>query len=331
LLWLRSSNRNPQHVQQKGRASLSAQRPIVVVGSINLDLVGRAERIPTPGETLLGKDFATHPGGKGANQAVAVARLGYPVRMIGRLGDDGFGTQLREHLTSAGVDVAGVRTSPGSSGVAIIVVAATGENSIVVIPGANALLTPQDLNESLDLLGSASVVLTQLETPLPTILHLAELCLRLGVPLILDPAPAQALPKELLSKVAWFTPNETEAAFYTGNSSETNPAATANELMGTGLTNLVLKLGSRGAYLAMADGEHHRIASFPVDAVDSTAAGDCFNGAFATGLALHMTPAESARFAAAAAALSVTRFGAQPSMPSRADVQRLLDSHPLSQ
>ncbi len=309
---------------------MSAEKPIVVVGSMNLDLVARAARIPAPGETILGEDFATHPGGKGANQAVAVARLGYPVRMIGRVGEDGFGTQLRESLTSAGVDIEGVRISPGSSGVAVIVVAATGENSIVVIPGANALLTPQDLDHSVDTIRSASVVLTQLETPLPTILHLADLCLQLGVPLILDPAPAQELPKDLLPKVTWFTPNETEAAFYTGTSDHTNPEARASELMGMGLTTLVLKLGSRGAYLATPEGQRHRIASFPVRAVDTTAAGDCFNGAFATGLALHMPPPEAARFASAAAAFSVTRFGAQPSMPSRTDVERLLDSNPAN-
>jgi ribokinase len=308
---------------------LQKDKPIVVVGSINIDLVARAASIPAPGETLLGQDFATHPGGKGANQAVAVARLGYPVRLIGRLGEDGFGAQLREHLTRSGVDIAGVKTSPGSSGVAVIVVAATGENSIVVLPGANALLTPRDLDESIDTLRSASVVLTQLETPLPTILHLAELCQRLKVPLILDPAPAQALPKELLSKVAWFTPNETEAAFYTGTSGPADPEATASALMELGLTHLVLKLGSRGACIATSDGDRHRIPSFPVRAVDTTAAGDAFNGAFATGLALGMTPAEGARFAAAAAALSVTRPGAQPSMPSRADVRQLLDSNPV--
>jgi ribokinase len=307
---------------------LSAERPIVVVGSINIDLVARAPRIPAPGETLLGNDFATHPGGKGANQAVAVARLGYPVRMIGRVGDDAFGEQLRQHLMDSGVDVAAVRTSQGSSGVAVIVVAATGENSIVVIPGANALLTPHDLDQSIDILRSASAVLAQLETPLETILHLAELCRRERVPLILDPAPAQALPKELLSKVAWFTPNETEAAFYTSTSDGADPAATASELMKLGLTNLVLKLGSRGACLALPNGQRHLIPSFPVKAIDTTAAGDCFNGAFATGLALGMSPAESARFAAAAAALSVTRLGAQPSMPSRAEVQHFLYSDP---
>jgi len=307
---------------------LSANKPIVVVGSLNIDLVARASRIPAPGQTLLGADFATHPGGKGANQAVAVARLGYPVRMIGRLGGDAFGEQLGEHLTRSGVDIAGVKTSPGSSGVAVIVVADTGENSIVVIPGANALLTPQDLDESIGILRSASAVLTQLETPLETILHLADLCRRESVPLILDPAPAQALPKELLSKVTWFTPNETEAAFYIGASGGADPADTASGLMEMGLTNVLLKLGSRGAYLATPEGHRNRIPSFQVRAIDTTAAGDCFNGAFATGLALGMSPPESARFAAAAAAISVTRPGAQPSLPNRDEVQRLLDGTP---
>lgn len=306
---------------------MSEAKPIVVIGSLNIDLVARAARIPAPGETLLGADFATHPGGKGANQAVAVARLGLPVQMIGRVGEDGFGAQLREHLMLSGVDIAAVRTSPGASGVALIVVADTGENSIVVVPGANALLTPQDLDESIETLRSASVVLTQLETPIETILHLAELCQREGVPLILDPAPAQALPQELLSKVTWFTPNETEAAFFTGSADNADPVATANDFMEMGLTNIVLKLGSRGAYLATADGRQHRIPSFPVAAVDTTAAGDCFNGAFATGLALGMAPPESAQFATAAAAISVTRFGAQPSMPDRAEVQQLLEGN----
>ncbi len=310
---------------------MSAERPIVVVGSLNMDLVARSAKIPAPGETLLGSDFATHPGGKGANQAVAVARLGYPVRMIGRLGDDSFGAELRDQLTHSGVDITGVRTSPGSSGIAVIVVADTGENSIVFIPGANALLTPRDLDESIDILRSASVVLTQLETPFETLMHLAELCQREGVPLILDPAPAQALPQELLSRITWFTPNETEAAFYTRTSDGTDPEVTASELMKMGVTNVVLKLGSRGAYIATPDGQRHRVSSFPAQAVDTTAAGDCFNGAFATGLALGMSPPESARFAAAAAAISVTRAGAQPSLPSRAEVQHLLDGQPDSQ
>jgi ribokinase len=250
--------------------------------------------------------------------------------MIGRLGDDVFGAQLRDHLTTSGVDLEGVKTSPGTSGVAIIVVAATGENCIVVVPGANALLTSQDLDDSIEIIRSAAVVLTQLETPLETVLYLAELCRREGVPLILDPAPAQALPPELFSKVTWFTPNETEASFYVGttpaNAREDDLAATAHTFLDRGVQGVVLKLGSRGAYLAATGLQPHRLPSFPVHAVDTTAAGDAFNGAFATGLAQHRTPAESAQFATAAAALSVTRFGAQPSMPSQSEVMDLLAS-----
>ncbi len=304
---------------------MTSQKPIVVIGSINIDLVATAARIPSPGETVLGYDFAVHPGGKGANQAVAVARLGYPVRLIGRLGDDGFGTQLRDHLERSGVDLTGVMTSPGTSGVAVIVVAATGENSIVVTPGANALLSPQDLDDNLEILRSAALVLTQLEIPLVTVQHLAEICVREGIPLMLDPAPAQPLPPEIFASTTWLTPNETEAAFYvgTGGAAE-GDAATAERLLKEGARGVVLKLGARGAYLVTADGPGVLVPSFPVDSVDTTAAGDTFNGAFATGLAMQWSPVESARFATAAAALSVTRVGAQPSMPDRAEVTRLL-------
>lgn len=303
---------------------MGAEKPIVVVGSINLDLVARATRIPRPGETLLGGEFAMHPGGKGANQAVAVARLGYPARMIGRVGSDGFGTQMRESLTRAGVDAEGVRISPGATGVAMIVVAETGENGIVVAPGANALLKPEDLDASLDILRSAAAVLAQLEVPLETVLHLAEICRREGISLMLDPAPARDLPDGLLEQVAWFTPNETEAAFYTGALSGADPVESAGALLRKGVGNIVLKLGARGAYLATGAGEPQRIDPFRMDSVDTTAAGDTFNGAFAVGLALGWAAGESARFANAAAALSTTRHGAQPSMPGRAEVERLL-------
>jgi ribokinase len=304
------------------------KKPVVVVGSINIDLVSTTERIPAIGETISGKDFQIHPGGKGANQAVAVGRLGYPVRMIGRLGKDAFGQQLRNNLESAGVDVAGVMTSEGTSGVAVILVDDKGENSIVITAGANALLTPQDLDANIEIIRSAGLVLTQLETPLETVEYLADLCAREGVPLILDPAPARELQADFLRKVAWFTPNETEAEFFVnflGGAAETEaPAAVARELMERGLQGVILKLGSRGAYISSANGEAHTIASFPVSAVDSTAAGDAFNGAFATGLMLGKSPIESAEFASAAAAISVTRAGAQPSMPSLEEVEQLL-------
>jgi ribokinase len=303
--------------------------PVVVVGSINIDLVANTDRIPVEGETILGRDFQIHPGGKGANQAVAVARLGHPVSMIGRLGDDAFGAQLKAHLRSSGVDVAGVTTTPGTSGVAVIIVGQKGENCIVITPGANALLTPQDLDTHIDIIRSAGVVLTQLEIPIETVQHLAKICRRERVPLILDPAPAKEIPENLFGEVEWFTPNEIEASFFAGNSNSgadtSDPEVMAKTLMERGIKGLVLKLGARGAFLATRDGVAEMVTSFDVEAIDTTAAGDAFNGAFATALMTQMYPLESARFAAAAAAISVTRPGAQPSMPTMADVKHLLE------
>jgi len=305
---------------------LAEKKQVVVVGSINMDLVANTERIPVKGETVAGNDFQTHPGGKGANQAVAVARLGYPVAMIGRLGNDAFGAQLREHLQNAGVNIAGVMTSRCSSGVAVIIVSDTGENCIVVTPGANALLTPEDLDANIEILRSAGVVLTQLEIPMETVQHLAEICAYENVPLILDPAPAKRLPDGLLENVDWFTPNETEANFFIGDkvADPHDPALITQMLMRQGARRVVLKLGSRGAYLADGDELGELLRPFPVQAVDTTAAGDAFNGAFATGLLTGKGYITSARFAVAAAALSVTRAGAQPSMPAMAEVEELL-------
>jgi len=311
------------------KSMLVGKKPVVVVGSINIDLVANTERIPVEGETVAGKGFQIHPGGKGANQAVAVAKLGYPVSMIGCLGDDTFGEQLRSHLESAGVDVAGVATVPGSSGVAVILVADKGENCIVITPGANARLTPHDLDKNIEIIRSAGLVLTQLEIPIETVSHLATICSREGVPLILDPAPARELPAELMKQIAWLTPNETEAEFFIRNANgghdAKDPVATARMLMAQGMRGVVLKLGARGAYLASAAGLTQFLESFPVEAVDTTAAGDAFNGAFATALLMNIGPVESARFAAAAAAVSVTRVGAQPSMPSMSEVEQMLN------
>ncbi len=301
------------------------------MGSINTDLVAIADRIPAVGETVLGTGFQVHPGGKGANQAVAVARLGYPVRMIGRLGNDNFGEQLRNHLQAVGVDCSGIATCEGSSGVAVILVSNRGENCIVVTPGANAKFTPRDVEASLPMIRQAAMVLAQLEIPMDTVECLATLCQREAVPLMLDPAPAQELPAEILRRLTWFTPNETEAAFYTGNTaadgSAISPNETARSLLTKGCRSVLLKLGRRGAYLATSENPGRLIPAFEVTPVDSTAAGDAFNGSFATGLMLGRSPLDSAIFAAAAAAISVTRAGAQPSMPSMAEVERFLESH----
>jgi ribokinase len=300
-------------------------KPIVVVGSINIDLVAKAERIPVTGETVSGLEFRTHPGGKGANQAVAIARLGYPVRMIGKVGDDSFGLELRRKLDEAGVDTKAVGTCRGTSGVAIIVVSPSGDNLIVVTAGANAELSGGDIDANVAMIREAGMVLTQLETPLKTVEYLAQVCAEEGVPLMLDPAPAAELPSSLAGSVRWFTPNETEAAFYTRNHHDKHsPEDVAQALLGLGWPGVVLKLGAKGAYLAGKDGLASRVDAYPVRALDTTAAGDAFNGAFATGLMLGMSAAESAKFAAAAAAVSVTRAGAQPSMPTFDDVEKFL-------
>ncbi len=311
---------------------MRSQKPIVVVGSINMDLVSVTRRIPAAGETVLGSDFQTYPGGKGANQAVAIARLGYPVQLIGRLGGDAFGDQLRAQLRRVGVDISGIATSEGSSGVAIIVVSAEGENSIVVTPGANAKLTPQDLEANIAMIRNAGLVLTQLETPLETVECLATICEREHVPLILDPAPAMELPQSIFGQVAWFTPNETEAAFFIQRASaiKLDPAAISKLLLAKGCHGVVLKMGSHGVYLASGNDIAASVPAFRVKAIDTTAAGDAFNGGFATGLMLGKSAAESAHFAAAVAALSVTRSGAQSSMPSRAEVDTFVENAAIS-
>jgi ribokinase len=305
------------------------QKPIVVVGSINMDLVASAEYIPSVGETIKGTGFQFQPGGKGANQAVAVAKLGYPVRMVGKVGDDLFGTQLLNQLKESGVDTAGVAVSSGSSGIALVVVSHCGENSIVVIPGANATVTPEFLEQKRDIICSAGLVLAQLEIPIETVEHLALMCERENIPLILDPAPARPLSRRLLESVAWFTPNETEAAFFAGGDtsadSSSSPDLVTERLFEKGVRRMVLKLGDRGAFLVTGADNQLMLKSAPVCAIDTTGAGDAFNGAFATGLLQGYEPFKSARFAIAAAAVSVTRVGAQASMASMEEVQELLE------
>jgi ribokinase len=309
---------------------LSAQKPIIVVGSINTDLVSVTKRMPAVGETVIGSDFQIHSGGKGANQAVAVARLGYPVRLIGRLGNDAFGAELRTNLEKAGVEITGVSTSDGASGVAVIVVSEHGENSIVLAPGANSKVTPEDLDANISILKGAGMVLAQLEIPLGTIEYLARICAKENVPLILDPAPAMDLPPGIFKDIAWFTPNQTEAAFYLGNkyaeSSPPSPAETAQMFLSNGCGGVVLKMGAHGTYLRSQDGIGGLVPAFSVNAIDTTAAGDAFNAGFATALMLGKSPLDSATFAAAVAAISVTRIGAQPSMPSMAEVKEFMEN-----
>lgn len=295
---------------------------ILVIGSINMDLVAQTPRIPVAGETLTGTTFATTPGGKGANQAVAAARLGASVAMLGMVGQDVFGTSLLNTLQNAGVNTESVARVDGPSGIASIAVGAQGENSIIVIPGANAAVTPNVLDQHIALIRTAGIVLCQLELPMATVMHALELCADAGVPVVLDPAPAVPLPASAWRRIAWFTPNETEAKLYLGT--ELPPEEAAAQLLALGLEGVILKRGAQGSYVARSNGEARWVPAFQVDAVDTVAAGDCFNGAFAVALREGLDPWAAARFASAAAAISVTRHGAQDSMPTRAEVDQFL-------
>jgi ribokinase len=303
-------------------------KKLLVVGSINLDLVAAAQRIPLAGETVSATTFNTFPGGKGANQAFAAARLGAPVSMIGRLGNDAFGKQLRASLAAAGVDTSSVVEVPTSSGLALITTADDGENAIVVVGGANAYLSPRDLDNHLDVIRSAGIILTQLEISLETVEHLAAIAQRENIPLVLDPAPARPLPPSLLGLVEWLTPNETETCSLLGLPArelvQDALEEAARGLLARGSRNVLLKIGERGCYLALASGERVLVPAYPVRAVDTTGAGDAFNGAFAAALLQGKDPVASATFASAVAAISVTRHGAQPSMPNQSEVESFL-------
>ena len=301
------------------------RKPIVVVGSVTMDMVTCTPQIPRTGQTVIGTSFFTTPGGKGANQAVAASRLGYPVQFIGHVGDDVYGPQLIRSLSNAGVDTSFLMPVPGSSGLAPIFLAENGQNAIVVVPGANGRVEPAYVDQHIDVIRNAGMVLLQLEIPLQTIAHTLTLCAELDVPVMLDPAPAAPLTDSIWKHVAWFTPNETEAAFYLDDNSA--PESVAQHLLDRGLSAVALKRGSEGAYVATSDGNSGWAKPYPVNAIDTVAAGDCFNGAFAIALLEGKEPLQAARFACAASAISVTRRGAQASMPTRADVDLFLSEH----
>jgi ribokinase len=302
-------------------------KQIVVVGSTSLDFVAGAGRIPVVGETIIGNTFNTFYGGKGANQAVAAAKLGYPTAMIARVGDDAFGPQLQNALRSAGVDAENVLNVSGPSGVALIMTGGKGENSIVVVPGSNGKLTIQELQKHEKTLKNAGMFLAQLEIPMETVEYLTEFAKKNGIPLMLDPAPARELPASLLQRVSWITPNESETLTLLRRSekelAEDQVHRAAEEILSRGVRNVVLKLGSRGCLVAHG-GKMEFVPAYKVAAVDTTAAGDAFNGAFAVGLMKGQSPREAAAFACAVAGISVTRHGAQPSMPTLAEVGRFL-------
>ncbi|TAM25443.1 MAG: ribokinase [Rhodanobacter sp.] len=290
---------------------------IVVVGSINMDLVTVATRFPAPGETLLGERFLTVHGGKGANQAVAAARLGAEVSLVGALGDDAFGAQMHEGLRDEGVDVSHVmRLDDCASGTASISVA-DGENQIVVVPAANARVTPAHVEAARELIAHADAVLVQMEIPLDAVEATLRLGHRLGVPVILNPAPAQKLPVDWLKLARYVTPNQLELATLLG----ADPAEDFRQLMQRAPSPVVLTRGAEGAWYR-EQGEPAHQSSFKVEVIDSTGAGDTFNAALA--VFLHEGLPEAVRKACAAAALSVSKLGAQGGMPNGAELDALL-------
>lgn len=304
---------------------------ILVVGSLNCDYVAFTPRMPEPGETITGSDLQIHPGGKGANQAVAAGRMAdasMEVRMLGCVGDDAAGTMLLESLRGAGVERDTVQRLPDvPTGSALIWVADSGQNSIIVIPGANARLTPEDIRVQEPLYWKTRVALHQLETPLPTVQAALELGQLRRVITILDPAPAQPLSYEILSAVDLLTPNETEAALLLGETpgilNVEDAFAVAKRLLERGPRAVIVKLGASGAVFANHLQQFHA-PGFHVEPVDTTAAGDTFNGALGVAIAEGLEMREAVQFANAAAALSVTKRGAQPSVPSREAVEDML-------
>jgi ribokinase len=299
---------------------------VLVIGSSNTDLIIKAERIPQPGETILGGQFVRAAGGKGANQAVAAARAGGAVTFIARAGCAANGEAALAGFAADDINVKHIirdRTSP--SGVALIFVGKSGENSIAVASGANDKLSPTDVRKAKDAFRRARVVLLQLETPLRTVAASIALAAAAGVRVVLNPAPARPLPANLLKRVYLLTPNESEAELLTGVAvtSIAAVAKAAGKLLARGVQNVIITMGSRGAFVAGKD-LRQMIPGFKVSAVDATGAGDVFNGALVVVLAEGHSLLEAARFACAAAAISVTRFGAQSSAPTRKEIQAML-------
>ena len=299
---------------------------IVVLGGINMDLVATVERFPVPGETVVGRAFTTYPGGKGANQAVAAARLGARVSMIGRVGDDTFGRQLKDGLALEGLDVSGVGVERGmASGIAVIQIDASAQNQIVQVWGANQRCGSEEVERAEAALAGALVLMLQLEVPVEVSLKAARAVRAHGSLVVLDPAPATGLPLELYALCDCITPNETEAEALVGFSiSDTDSAhRAAEELMKRGAKAAVIKMGERGAYY-LAEGEGGQVPAFPVKAVDTVAAGDAFNAGLAVALAEGRALGEAVRWGTAAGAVAVTRTGAQDAMPRRDEVEGLL-------
>ncbi len=296
---------------------------ILVIGSLNADLVVRVPRFPAPGETLSGSDLATLPGGKGANQAVAAAKLGTSVAMLGRVGRDQLGQMLLDNLRNQQVDVSAVRESDSATGTAVILVNEQGQNCIVLSPGANGQVAPPDVQSA----PQAKIMLLQLEIPLETVLYAAHWGKERGMTVILNPAPARELPDELFENVDIIVPNESELSLLTGKPvtdyAQANAAIAA--LMERGAKQVILTMGERGAIAQVDFDSGYFLPAFEVNAVDTTAAGDAFIGGLAAAFARGIVLPEALDYANACGALAVTKFGAQPSLPSGQEVQAFLN------
>ncbi len=310
---------------------------VVVFGSLNMDLVAQVARLPQPGETILGHSFTTVPGGKGANQAVAVARLGVSAAMVGRVGADSFGKVLRDRLQSEGIDVEAIALSDSPSGTALIAVAPD-NNQIIVVPGANGEVGEADLKRLTPYFTEAEVLLLQFEIPLSVVQAAAKLAYQAGLVVIVDPAPVQGpLTPAFAQHISVLTPNQTEAAALTGMDvgDVEGAIASAKILQSQGIAVVIIKLGALGCVCA-TEGDVFTVPAFPVQVIDTVAAGDAFNGGLATALCQEgigrnlSDPAHlklAIRYASAVAALAVTRSGAQSAMPTKADVEAFLQTH----
>lgn len=305
----------------------SASGPaILVVGSANVDLVAEVPSLPRPGETVLGTRLTVHDGGKGANQAVAAARAGGAVTLACAVGSDAYGDRLRRSLAAAGVSTDHVQTVREATGTALICVDAAGQNSIAVVPGANALLRADVVERALADLPGARTLLLQLEVPSDTVAAAARMGAARGLRVILNPAPATPLHPSLLSAVDVLTPNESEAELLSGLPAAglRGAAAAAERLLESGVGAVVVTLGAEGAFVASSGGDRVHVPGFPAAVVDTTAAGDVFNGALAVALAEGQGLQAAVRFACAAGAISVSREGAQRSAPAREEIEALL-------
>lgn len=304
---------------------------ILTLGSLNMDLITRTPRLPAPGETILGTAFSTASGGKGANQALAAAKLGAPVKMIGRVGADDFGKMLRHDLNAAGVDTQYLGTDANTAtGIASIWVDDTGQNSIIVAPGANARVSRADVDAAVAAFRDARVIVAQLEIPLDTVEYAFQLARKHNLLTILNPAPAQPLTRAMLALADVLIPNETEATQLTGIQTVDFESAqnAARVLRQAGARRVLITLGAQGALWVDGDAPAQSIAPFPVRVVDTTAAGDAFVGALAASLARDNDWTTSLRQASAAGALATTKLGAQPALPTRAELDAFLQSFP---